>query len=543
MPAEPLPNAAPPRPTRRAAAAVLVVLMTIAAIITSSSPAQAVPVQGHTPWSVLLCKFRDQSAQQQTAQWFRDFLVTRGTGGVADYLADQSRGRLDVAGSRVRGWYVMDRTLAQSQAAGVTRWQRTQDCVDAAKANGYTVPDGHRIVVIINAQVDSGATGGRVLLDPGAWNVGFAAHEMLHGYALGHSFSDDASYRNASWSAPGEYDDPWDQMSAMNIYTFATARFGVSAVGLNGYFRDKLGWLDSARVLTLGGDGVATRTVRLSALEDAASASPQVIRIPFDPADRQHMYTVEFRRRTGWSAGIPANQVLIHEIKNGTPYLLRTRGGTRAPVQALSANGVTVRVVASAVASVDVRVSSAITTRCVTGYVWREARGRDLTCVTGATRTQTRTDNATAASRWVSGAYGAHTCRPGYVWREAFVGDDVCVTPAVRSQAAADNRAAASRANPARTAYGPNTCKPGSVWREADRSDVVCVPGSTRTQARSDNAAAATRWVSGRYGAHSCRSGYVWREAFVGDDVCVTPAVRSQTASDNRSAATRTLTQ
>ncbi|WP_133305970.1 hypothetical protein [Microbispora triticiradicis] len=82
---------------------------------------------------------------------------------------------------------------------------------------------------------------------------------------------------------------------------------------------------------------------------------------------------------------------------------------------------------------------------CLQGYVWREARTGDVVCVTSATRTQTRADNAAKASRWTSGAFGPHTCTTGYVWREAFTGDDVCVTPAVRSQAAADNSRAADR--------------------------------------------------------------------------------------------------
>ncbi|MBK7723662.1 MAG: hypothetical protein IPI32_16030 [Austwickia sp.] len=521
---------------RHLAVAISAVLITAGL----AAPAQAVPVQGHTPWSVLLCKFRGLSTEQRPASWFADFLINRGTGGVADYLADQSRGRLDLRGSAVRGWYTMSRSLAES--GSISRWQRIQDCVAAAAAGGYTVPSGHRVVAIINGQVDSGAAGGRVLLDPGAWNVGFAAHEMLHGYALGHSFSDDTTYRNASWSAPGEYDDPWDQMSAMNIFAFATARFGTSAVGLNGYFRDKLGWLDARRTVVVGADGVTDRTVRLTALEDGAAAGPQVLRIPFDPGDLQKAYTVEFRRKTGWSAGIPTNQVLIHEIKNGTPYLLRTPG-TRTPVQSLDRNGIRVRVLSTGTTDALVSVSTPMPTRCLTGYVWREARAGDQVCVTPATRTQVRADNAVATSRWVVGPYGPHTCVQGYVWREAFPGDDVCVTGSQRTQAAVDNAAAPTRRNPARFAYGPNACKPGYVWREADASDVVCVPGSTRTQTRADNAAAAARWVVGPYGPHTCRPGYVWREAFVGDDVCVYGWIRTQAAADNVAAGSRTLVQ
>ncbi|GAB3139473.1 hypothetical protein [Microbispora hainanensis] len=82
---------------------------------------------------------------------------------------------------------------------------------------------------------------------------------------------------------------------------------------------------------------------------------------------------------------------------------------------------------------------------CLEGYVWREARTGDVVCVTPATRTQTKADNAAKASRWTSGPFGPHTCVNGYVWREAFTGDDVCVTPAVRAQAKADNAKAADR--------------------------------------------------------------------------------------------------
>ena len=107
------------------------------------------------------------------------------------------------------------------------------------------------------------------------------------------------------------------------------------------------------------------------------------------------------------------------------------------------------------------------------------------------------------------------------------------MTGAVRSQARSDNAQARNRANPARQAYGPNTCKSGYVWREADQTDYGCVPGATRAQARADNAVAFSRWIAGPYGPHTCLNGFVWREAFPGDDVCVTGAIRSQAAFDN----------
>ncbi|MGW0522475.1 hypothetical protein [Crossiella sp. NPDC003009] len=417
-----------------------------------ANPAQAVPVRGQTGWSVLLCKFKDKPQEPQNQQFFRDFLTQDGAGqgGLADYFTEESRGRVTLHGSVVRGWYTMPFTLEQQRPK--TRWDRIQDCVNTAAGNGYTVPGGHRIIAILNDWVDSGAAGDRVLLDPGAWNVGFAAHEMLHGYGLGHSFSDDPTYRNVEWAQIGEYDNPWDIQSAMNIHTFQTARFGTSAVGLNGYFRDKLGWLPRDRVFTLGADGVRTRTITLSALETPGTAGTQLLRIPFDANDPYRYYTVEFRKKTGWSAGIPADIVLLNEVREGTPYLLRTRGGDRHPVQSLDANGVSVRIngISGNTASVTVSTNTVQgatygPNACQSGWVWRDGDQHDYVCVTGAVRQQTAADNNATHGRWYHGPYGPHTCVQGYVWREAWPGDDVCVTPANRQQAWNDNAAAPSR--------------------------------------------------------------------------------------------------
>jgi hypothetical protein len=292
----------------------------------------------------------------------------------------------------------------------------------------------------------------------------------------------------------------------------------------------------------MGADGSLSRTITIAPLEVPAAAGPMLVRVPFDPADPFHYYTVELRKQTGWSRGIPGDMVLIHEVKNGTAYLLRQLGTAgRSPVQSVNANGVAIVVNWVSGNNASVTIRSNIAQRCLMGYVWREARAGDLVCVTGATRSRTWYDNSQAQSRWVDGPYGPHTCVQGYVWREAFSGDDVCVTPDIRSQAQADNAAAASRRNPARFVYGPNTCKSGYVWRETDGADYACVTPATRSQALSDNAHATSRWYSGAYGPQTCISGYVWREAFPGDKVCVTPSVRTQTRYDNTQVAARVL--
>ena len=437
--------------------AVLAAVAVAGLVVSLPGTASAAPIQGHTGWSILLCKFADQPAEPKSRQFFQEFLTDagRGLGGVGDYLHDQSGGRITLSGSVVRGWYRMSHTLEQDRP--LNRWDRSQRCVDAAAASGYTAPSGHRVAVMLNAGVDAGFTNlpnnppdhGRVVLDPGAWSVGFAAHEMLHGYGLGHSFSNDPNYRNVSWAQLGEYDDPWDEMSAMNIYPFTTARFSTSAVGLNSHHRDELGWLPRSQIFTFGSDGLGTRTITITALEATSvpAGSPRLIRIPFNPGDLHNYYTVEFRRKTGWSAGIPGDIVLIHEVRDGTPFLIRNLNDpNRAPMQSLNANGVQITLGARSGDWATVTITSDIVDRCLDGYVWRQARADDKVCVTWTVRDETAADNAAAPSRWFNGAYGPHTCISGYVWREAFPSDDVCVIPARRDQARADNAAAWSRA-------------------------------------------------------------------------------------------------
>ena len=106
--------------------------------------------------------------------------------------------------------------------------------------------------------------------------------------------------------------------------------------------------------------------------------------------------------------------------------------------------------------------------RCVSGYVWRNARSDDHVCVIPTVRAQTADDNAHKKDRWIhdiqSGpATGACLgmagqdfqncvaklenipCKSGFVWRDAFPDDYVCVLPATRAQAKRDNAAARSR--------------------------------------------------------------------------------------------------
>jgi hypothetical protein len=524
-------------------------LAAVAAAITALAAAVAVPVaaahplRGHVPFSVIVCKFSNRPAQSPPLQTVRDFFLNESTSpdSIPAYWRTVSYGQIDFKGTQVVGPYTMPITFEKWP----DRWTMIQTCVNSARnspLNPYTVPPGNRVVAVVNDCKDSGSAGGEVLMDPCAVNTSFTGHETGHAMGLGHSFSTDTTYRNAPWSAPGEYDDELDIMSCMACVGRTTARFGPGPPGLIAPYLDRLGWIARPRVFRFAATGAASSTVTLTALGNPGGSGYLLARVPFDPGDLFHYYDIEVRAPVGMDAGVGPIVVRIHEVKNGVSYLVRSG---RTAVENLSANGVTITTLSKNAVSktATVSISGAIADSCLYGYVWREGRPSDHVCVTGARRAATAAENNLAASRRNphGGPYGPDTCLQGFVWREAFSGDHVCVPPATRTLVASENGTAAERKNPARLVFGPNTCKAGFVWREADASDYVCVPPATRAVTRAENALAAGRRApgGGPYGPDTCKTGFVWREAFPTDHVCVFGTSRARAAADNAAAESR----
>jgi len=508
------------------------------------SNGEARPYRGAIAWSFILCKFSDSPTPPHDVNYYRNMTIVTGTKGLDDYVSAISYGKANLAGSVVHGWYTEPHTLAYEQGLS-NRWQRVQDCLDAAAASAtdpYVPPTGQRVYVITSPGVDLAGWENTAAIGGDDVALPEIAHEFGHGIGLNHSWSNDVTWKDAAWAGGGEYDNPWDLMSAANVYVDPTGVFGGGPPLLNGHHLDEMGWVPKSRILTLGVDGILSREVTLAALTHPEASGSLLVRIPFDAGDRFHYYTVEYRTADGWDSGIPANIVMINEVQNNGSYyqttLIRQLGsfagtGDGPPVQSLDVNGVkiTVKTMAGHQATVDVSTTFALP--CAQGYVWREASAIDRVCVTGAVRAQAAADNAQAGSRHLP---NSTTCVQGFVWREAYPGDVVCVTGATRAQAKADNAQAYDHVNEGLVSYGPNTCKFGYVWRDGDDSDYVCVTGAMRAQAAADNAAAGSRHVPN---SDICVQGYVWREAWPGDHVCVTPATRSQAKSDNDQATQR----
>jgi hypothetical protein len=130
-------------------------------------------------------------------------------------------------------------------------------------------------------------------------------HEMGHGFGLGHAF--DTSNNTCGGNTPGEYCDSWDIMGGS--YSFnpggAYDPAGTSPCASTLY---KIGFLSEGRVWT---SPPSPSTVSLTALNRADLPGYQMAKI----VTSDWIYTVEFRQKTGWDRGVPAEGVLIHQLR------------------------------------------------------------------------------------------------------------------------------------------------------------------------------------------------------------------------------------
>ena len=297
-----------------------------AAAIQQPAPVNA-PLVRKVRLAIILCKFLDKPAEIRPRRFYEDYYTRLSTGGLADYWKDVTLGTVDLSDSEVFGWYTMShnsKEVAQLVFPGGRRtlveWGR-----DAAARQGIDLSKYDGVIVVQNWGVDHGDAGNGVIIvdqNIALLESTFIAHEMGHLFGLPHSFGEDTS---ACGHANGEYCDPWDMMSAMNVYSYSDSFQGVSGTfgpGLNVFASRALGALRGERLLTLSKPGFSD-TLQLAPLnQPVQTGSLYAVEIR---SERPSIlpYTIEYRHKAGWDRGLPADAVLIHEEKNLRSYLKR----------------------------------------------------------------------------------------------------------------------------------------------------------------------------------------------------------------------------
>jgi len=262
------------------------------------------PPTGSQKLAVLLCKLEDTAdLEPEPVNYFRDLFVTKSTGGLNDYWTDASLGGINLDTTEVFEWRTIEQNRADFLNARPDRGSKIQGAVDAFSLDRSQFAG---VVALFNVGVgDSGAAGAGVLGAPGDYNVTFLAHETGHVFGFDHSF-DQSGRKAETWSAPGEYYDKYDIMSAMNVFSHNHPRFGQRGPLLCTANLDRMGWLLSSRVWTGPINGSFSECLDLVPL-----GHPEM---PGYLAAQVGPYYVELRTQDRWDAGIPRPCVLIHAM-------------------------------------------------------------------------------------------------------------------------------------------------------------------------------------------------------------------------------------
>jgi hypothetical protein len=132
---------------------------------------------------------------------------------------------------------------------------------------------------------------------------------MGHGFGLPHANNSDLD------SDP--YDNPWDVMSDSWHDATSDATFGAQPKHISTYSRDRLGWIDATRKLTIGTAGTWTN-LSLDAAELASSPNLQMIVVTLPGAAATHYYAIEARRAglagDVYDHNLAGSAVIVHEI-------------------------------------------------------------------------------------------------------------------------------------------------------------------------------------------------------------------------------------
>jgi hypothetical protein len=260
---------------------------------------------GSQKLAVFLCKFSDNSnVEPQPVDFYRELFALRGTEGLNDYWIAASQGAINLDGTEVFGWRALNEKQADFLKARPGRWDKVKGAIDAFPEVDTSQYAG--VVAMFNVDVGDSGTQGGVLASPGAMSVTFLGHETGHVFGLEHSF-DESDRKDVSWSAPGEYFDMYDIMSAMNVYSTFHPKFAQRGPLLCAANLDRMGWLPASRVWSPSGANSSWS----NGFDIVSMSHPE---IPGYLAAHVGSVYVEFRTQENWDEEIPRPGVLLHHM-------------------------------------------------------------------------------------------------------------------------------------------------------------------------------------------------------------------------------------
>ncbi len=292
-------------------------------------PEQHREVLGNTKWVFILCRFADSpGVTPQPPPYFND-LINDPQVGLDSYWRENSFNKINLAGSRVVGWYNLPQPRSyyfyDRNGDGVpdVDFERiTNDATGMADAEIF-FPDFAGIAFILNQPFNGWVYGGGTVTNrDSSVNRFYAAtfigtdtsvsqsvhaHEMGHGYGLSHSTGQRVC-------PPNCYDSRWDVMSSGGS-TIYDPRFGYIAPHTISFHKDFLGWLEPARKTEVRPG--ASRTFDVTRLQSGSGTAMGVVwqhGVPRFGDFGGIYFTVEARRMIGFDANIPADAVVIHRV-------------------------------------------------------------------------------------------------------------------------------------------------------------------------------------------------------------------------------------
>jgi hypothetical protein len=270
-------------------------------------------ITGSQKFAVLLCKFSDNSNVEPYApDFYKQLIAERGTGGLNDYWVAASQGAINLDGTQIFGWRTIQQKQADFLSARPGRWDKILGAITAFPEVDTSKYAG--VIAMYNTDVgDAGNANNGVLASPTSMSVTFLGHETGHVFGLQHSF-DQSDRKDASWSAPGEYYDKYDIMSAMNVYNTYDPKFQQRGPLLCAANLDRMGWLDPSRIWSL-----PTASSWSDTFDIVSMSHPET---PGYLAARVNGLYVEFRTQELWDAAIPRPGILLHRMSDPNAVII-----------------------------------------------------------------------------------------------------------------------------------------------------------------------------------------------------------------------------